>query len=308
MMNIANVDLNLIRVFQALLLECNVTRAAGRLHLSQSATSNALARLRIVFSDPLFVRTPHGMEPTEKARKIGDCFERALTEIVVALDTTNAFDPATSTRSFRIATTDHALFSFLPDLAKGMETIAPLIRLDLIALGPQHDLEAARHQPLDMLIAPFSARGPLRAPRKFEVKKLFGERIVAMARAKHPIIKSKLTMATFKSAHHILIAPRGGWLQGSVDQAMAKLRLKRNIRMTVPHYMVVPHVVAHTDMIATLPERIARYCAQTASVRLFPVPLDVPEFSISMAWDPKFNHDSAHQWLRTHLLSICHTL
>jgi DNA-binding transcriptional LysR family regulator len=309
-MDIDRINLNLFRVLDVMLAERNVTRAAARLHLTQSATSSALARLRVVVNDPLFIRTPRGMQPTPKARSLAEPVRRALEELSHAIGTSSLFDPSTSTQTFRLATTDHALSVFLPSLAAHLQGEAPHVRLDVTALGPapDHDLDPTRTDRLDFLIAPFASKGHLKAPPHFKMRKLFSERIVVLARKDHPQIKSRLSMTAFTQAAHILIAPRGGWLTGSVDRAMGALGLKRNIRITVPHYMVAPHVVAQTDMLVTLPERLAHHAIGTLPIRIHALPIAIPEFTISMAWHERIHTDLPHQWLRNRIAESCHSL
>lgn len=309
-MDIDRINLNLFRVLDALLAERSVTRAAVRLHLTQSATSSALARLRAAVDDPLFIRSPRGMQPTPKARALAQPVRRALEELSRAVGKSALFDPLTSTQTYRLATTDHALSVFLPSLATLLQHAAPRIRVDVTALGPAPDLDLdpMRIDRLDLLIAPFASKGHLRAPPHFKMRKLFSERIVVLARKDHPSIRSRLSMGAFAKAEHILIAPRGGWLTGSVDQAMGTSGLQRNIRITVPHYMVAPHVVAQTDMLVTLPERLARHVVGTLPIRIHALPLTIPEFTISMAWHERLQSDPSHQWLRGRIADICSAL
>jgi DNA-binding transcriptional LysR family regulator len=306
-MDIEQVNLNLLRVFHALMTERNVTRAATRLRLTQSATSSALTRLRAVIKDPLFVRTPQGMRPTPKANAIAEPIRQALEHFARALETSVLFDPATSTQTFRIATTGHALFVLLPELARAIENEAPHIRLDIAAIGGEHSVDPMQVDQIDMLIAPFANRGPsnFRAPPNFKVKKLFSDRIVVLVRRDHPKITSRLTATAFAAAEHIVIAPRRGPINGSIDQAMAKAGLRRNIRLTLPHHMVASHVVAASDLLVAMPERVARNAVATLPVRMLPLPIRIPEFTISMAWHERLHLDSGHRWLRDRFVTLC---
>jgi DNA-binding transcriptional LysR family regulator len=309
-MNIDHINLNLLRVFQALMMERSVTKAAARLRLTQSATSSALARLRVALDDTLFVRTPTGMQPTSKASEIAEPIQRALEEFSRALERSTGFEPSTASRTFHVATTDHALFVLLPLLTAAVQSQAPGVRLDVSALGPQHNIDTGQLEQLDMMIAPFTNRGPtnFRPPPNSRIRKLFSERIVVLARRKHPKIRTQLSLATFVGAEHILVAPRGSWLTSSVDRAMAKVGMKRNIRVMVPHYLIAPHVIASTDFLVTLPERLARHAVATLPIEIHPLPIAIPEFSISMAWHDRLQHDPAHQWLRGRLSELCRSV
>jgi DNA-binding transcriptional LysR family regulator len=309
-MDIEQVNLNLLRVFHALMSERNVTRAATRLRLTQSATSSALTRLRAVIKDPLFIRTPQGMRPTPKANAIAEPIRQALEHFARALETSILFDPAKSTQTFRIATADHALFVLLPELVRAIQNEAPHICLEITAIRGERTIDPAQVEHVDMLIAPFANRGPaeLRPPPNFKIKKLFTEHIVVLARRDHPMIKSRLTLAAFAGAEHILVAPRGGWLNGSIDQAMAKAGLRRSIRLTLPHYLVAPHVVAASDLVVTIPERFARHTVTTLPIRMLPLPIKIPDLAISMAWHERLHLDSGHRWLRDRFEILCKKL
>jgi DNA-binding transcriptional LysR family regulator len=309
-MNIDHINLNLLRVFQALMTERSVTKAAARLRLTQSATSSALSRLRMALDDTLFVRTPTGMQPTTKAIAIAEPIGRALEDFARALERSTHFDPSTASRTFHVATTDHALFVLLPSLTAAVQNQAPGVRLDVSGLGPQHNIDTGQLEQLDMMIAPFTNRGPtnFRPPPNARIKKLFTERIVVLARRQHPKIRTQLSLATFADAEHILIAPRGSWLTSSVDRAMAKEGITRNIRVTLPHYLIAPYVIASTDFLVTLPERLARHAVASLPIDIHPLPIAIPEFSISMAWHDRLQHDPAHQWLRGRLSALCRTV
>jgi DNA-binding transcriptional LysR family regulator len=298
-------DLRLLTVFDALMAESNVTHAAARLHLTQSAVSQSLAKLRAALGDPLFVRTGHVMEPTAKARAMAGPIRQALETINATLDTSLAFDSTRSRRSFRIATTDYGLIVLLPKLARSVSEHSRDIELIFSSVQLNRGAELIREGSIDLLIAYFVVT---KMPGNFRTRQLFRDSFVVLARKGHPRFRSGMTLQAFAEAEHIVVAPRDTWLPGPLDLALAKIRLRRNIRILVPSYMLVPHVVAGSDLIATLPERAVAHVKGKLPIDVFPMPMELPALRVEMAWDERHHHDPAHKWLRGLLGEICKTL
>ena len=298
-------DLRLLRVFDALMMDRNVTLAAARLHLSQSAVSQALAKLRAALGDPLFVRTGHVMAPTAKALAMSVPIRQALETLSATLDTSLVFDPLQSRRSFRIATTDYSLMVLLPKLAKLVAAHARNVELIFSSVNLSRGAESIREGSIDLLIAYFVVT---KMPSNFRTRQLFRDSFVVLARKGHPKFRSGMTLAAFTEADHIVVAPRDTWLPGPMDIALSKIRLKRKIRILVPNYMLVPYVVAGTDLIATVPMRTLAHIKAKIPVETFPVPIDVASVRVEMAWDERHHHDPAHKWLRGLLIDISKTL
>jgi DNA-binding transcriptional LysR family regulator len=298
-------DLRLLRVFNTLMMERNVTLAAARLHITQSAVSQALAKLRSALGDPLFVRTGHAMEPTAKALAMSVPIRQALEIVSATLDTSVVFDPAKSSRSFRIATTDYALMVLLPKFAKLVAEQSRDVELIFSSVNLDRGAEAIREGNIDLLIAYFVVT---KMPSNFRTRQLFKDSFVALARRGHPKFRSGMTLPAFAEADHIVVAPRDTWLPGPMDFALSKIRLKRNIRILVSNYMLVPYVVANTDLIATVPVRAVAHIKSRFPIDIFPMPIDVPNFRVEMAWDERHHHDPAHKWLRSLLIDISKTL
>lgn len=294
-MQIQNFDLRLLRVFDALILEGNVTKAAMRLHLTQSAISQALAKLRAAFGDPLFVRTGSSMQPTARAIAMSAPIRQALESIGSALEGSLVFHPEKARRSFRIATTDYLSAILLPGLVSRISADAPGINLVATSVSPDRGLDYIREGRIDLLIAYFVVT---KVPDNFRKRQLFKDSYVVMTRRGDRRFRSGLSLEEFGRAEHVVIAPRENWLPGPLDTSLAKLGLKRKIRVMVPHYMVVPHIVAETDLIATVPASAAARIASGLRIRVFPLPLDVAPFNVEMAWDERHHHDPGHKWLR----------
>ncbi|MBL9016363.1 MAG: LysR family transcriptional regulator [Myxococcales bacterium] len=295
----AGVDLNLVLALDALLAERHVTRAAGRLGITQSAASHALARLRDLFGDPLLVRGPRGaMIPTPRAEALGPQVHRVLVELAGVLRG-EGFDPATARRVFRIGAGDYAEVVLLPKLIERVSRLAPGIELWVHPFGEHGDAELAAGT-LDVVLAP--PRGGARGAGGYE-KVLFGERFTCILRADHPLAGGRLTLPRYCAAAHVLVAPRG--TPGSlVDTALAEQGRSRRIALAVPHFLVVPYIVAGSDLVATLASRVAALFTETLGLVSMPPPVELPGFQIALAWHERNHHDAAHRWLRDQLLAV----
>lgn len=303
-MDASSLDLNLLVVFRALVDEQSVTKAAARIGLTQPAVSSALSRLRRHLGDPLFVRTQQGMLPTAKAQALDAPIRAALEQIEGAIRLQTPFSPTTSSRSFRIMVTDHALTRAAPLLATILSKDAPSIRLDISSVGPETDYERLRTGDADLMIS-FIVIQP---PPSFKTMKLFSERHVVLAREGHPKIRTRLTLKDYAEADHVLVAPRGGWIAGPIDQILAEKGLKRRVRMAVPSYLAAPHCVAFSDMLVTLPESVAKQYLGILPVKIFDIPADARPFTVSMVWDERNHDDPAHRWLRTKVRGASRTV
>jgi DNA-binding transcriptional LysR family regulator len=294
-LHLASLDLNLLVALDALLEERNVTRAAERTGVTQSAMSHALARLRMLVGDTLLVRGKSGMVATARAEALALPIRRALEGIVVALESPKPFEPETAHLSIRIATSDYGELVLLPKLVRRLEREAPHIDLRLIphsgdSVGPL--VEGA----VDLIISPVrpddGAHGVL-------AKKLFDESFVCIVRRGHPLAKKKLTLARFAAASHALIAPRGR--EGSLaDDSLARLGLSRRVAVTLPHFLVAPHVVAESDLVLVLAARVASQLATPLGLVVLVPPreLGLTGFRMSALWHERTQHDPAHRWVR----------
>ena len=300
---LTSVDLNLLVALDALLGEGNVTRAAARIGLSQPAMSHALGRLRLLFDDPLLIRTPRGMVPTPRAEVLIDPIRRALDDLERAIQKRPAFDPATARRAFTIAAVDYNEMVILPPLlarlskeAPGVDLVTRPIRMDEI----DDDLECGA---MDLAIG--ALFGEDKAGRYQQ--RLFTERLVCVVRADHPEVKETISLEQYVELRHALISPRGR-KGGMVEDELGKLGLSRRIALTVPHFLVAPLVVAQTDLVLTLAERLARTFAGMLPLRIVSLPLHVPGFSTTQFWHERQNQDPAHAWLRGLIAEVCKAL
>jgi DNA-binding transcriptional LysR family regulator len=298
--DLAGVDLNLVLALDALLAERHVTRAAARLGITQSAASHALARLRDVLDDPLLVRGPRGtMIPTPRAAALAPAVHRILVDLSAVLRGDAAFDPSTARRTFHIGTTDYVELVLMPRLVERLQRIAPNIDLWLHNLSDHGD-EALAAGTIDVAVGP--PRGAARPAGSYE-KILFDEAFTCIVRGAHPLAATKLTLARYCAAAHLLIAPRG--TPGSlVDDALAAAGRSRRIALAVPHFLVVPYLIASSDLIATLATRVASTFADTLKLVTMPPPLALPKFQIAVTWHERNQDDLPHRWLREQLLAV----
>lgn len=294
--NLAGVDLNLLVALDALLSERSVTRAARRVGLSQPAMSHSLARLRALLDDPLLVRAGAMMEPTPRAEAMAAPLREALATLAETLGAGARFDPATARWSARVASVDYATFVLLPPLMERLGARAPGV--DLWCVTPPDDPMAALHRgDVDLGLTVLRPGDSLDGIGQ---RMLFEERFVCLVRKGHRLTRGRLTLARFAAAEHALIAPRGG-RGGVVDDLLTGLGVKRSVRLALPHFLVAPHVVARTDLVLTVAERVARTMAASLPLTVLEPPLALPGFAVSLVWSARRTADPALSWLRGEL-------
>jgi DNA-binding transcriptional LysR family regulator len=292
--HIAAFDLNLLLAFDALWAERNVTRAARRVGLSQSALSHALKRLRLQLGDPLFLRSSRGLQPTPRAQSLAGPLAEALALVRGAVESPAPFDPSRLRRNFTIATSDYALLVLLPPLLPLLARKAPLVTLNVRPIGDTaRDLAAGVH---DLAVAP-SPDASLRS------QVLFDDRFVCLLRRGHPLAHKPLTLERFLSLQHVLVSPRGVG-EAPVDAALRKLGRARHIAVRVPDFVVAPLLVAETDYLITLPERLVRAVAPLRRLVAKRPPIEVAPFTMTMMWHPRWDADPAHAWLRQLIIEV----
>jgi DNA-binding transcriptional LysR family regulator len=289
-MHDCGLDLGTLRALARLLDERSVTRAARALGLSQPAVSHALARARAALGDPLLVRAGARLVPTPRAEALREPLARALADLGEALSPPAPFDPAASARSFALASADLAALALLPPLAARLGREAPGVSLRVVPAaevfgalaGGGLDLSLGRHAD---------------APAGYRRQRLFAERFVCVARADHPAFRGRPSVETWAALRHVAVAP-GGRPGTLVDGALARVGLERRIALAVPHFLVVPHVVAESDLVATLPRRVAMRVARPLGLALHPPPVELERFEIFQLWHERSDGDAGHRWLR----------
>ena len=292
-MDISRLDLNLLVVFHHLLLLKRVSAVAHTLGMSQPAVSSALGRLRASVGDDLFLRTQGGMQPTPYALQLAEPVAVALDGLQQALNFRAAFDPASSSRSFTIAMTDVGEMYFLPVLVDQLSSLAPAVTLQVVSVthpSLKEDMSTGRID-LAMGLLPQLQAG-------FYQQALFHQKYICLMRKSHPLSKgNKLNLSAFAEAEHVRIVAAGTG-HGRVDAALEKKKLRRNFRLTVPHYVALGDVLKHSNLIATVPERFADRILKPFDLVKRELPVEVNQSAIHQFWHGRLHRDPGHQWLR----------
>lgn len=289
-------DLNLLVALDALLAEGSVTKAASRIGVTQSAASHALSRLRRLTGDELLVRSRDGMVPTIRAEAMRAPLRGALDELMGTLSSPRPFDPKTARLRVFVGTSDYAELVLLPGVVARLVREAPGVELRVLTLGqdPTSELAAGK---LDFAIMPVQAGDDRQGVRG---RQIFRDRFVCIARPDHPLAKKEtLPMRAFVEAAHALVSP-WGTEGGYVDDALARLGLQRRVAVAVPHFLVAPYIIAASDLLLTMAERVAEVVAGPLGlVVLSPPPeLELPGFTSSLLWHERTHDDPARRWIR----------
>ncbi|MBK1841484.1 LysR family transcriptional regulator [Azospirillum sp. YIM B02556] len=285
-------DLNLLPIFIALMEERSVTRAAERLGMTQPALSNALARLRLMLKDQLFVRERYGIQPTAVALDLGPVIAEALAAIDDAVLGQQEFDPARAERLFTIAPNGYVEFVLVPAIVARLQAVAPGIRLRLTPYGNDLAETGVISGTTAMVVGRI-----VDPPDNLVVQHLMDEGLDCVVRAGHPEIGDTLSREQFERLRHVNIVPPGR-LRAGLFQALAQQSLRRDVAISVTNFFAVAEMIAVTDHIATLPRLICRRLAQDPRVKVLPAPADLGTFPVEMAWHVRYRHDAAHRWLR----------
>lgn len=291
-MELQDIDLNLLVIFNQLLTERKVSKVAENLGLGQPAVSNALARLRKLFGDELFLRTSSGMQPTPFADQLAESIGYALGMIHGAVNARNSFDPATSKRTFSIGMTDIGEIYFLPLLMEKIQKVAPAVSISTVRNTSANlkDSMEAGHVDLAIGLLPQLKAG-------FFQQRLFTQQYVCMFRQGHPLDKKKILPSDFFAADHVAIVSAGTG-HGIVDEILDKNSPQRKVKLTVPHFVAVGHILQSTELVATVPERLAERMAIPFNLKYVAHPIKLPQIAINLFWHAKYHKDPANQWLR----------
>ena len=293
-MDIKDIDLNLLAVFEALWGEKNVSLAARRIGLSQPAMSAALSRLRGVYKDPLFVRSPQGMVPTHKALSIEKPIREALAIVRTSFQEGEKFEPQDCEKKFQMAMTDWVSLKFLPRLIAILKKKAPSVGVTIYNLTPKqmHDMLLAGD--LDLAITGQENYGS----GKYQQTLYRAEEYRTIASSQHPKIRNHLSLEDFVAFPHILFSPQGKGL-GDVDRALAKKKLKRKIALRIPYALSIPALIENTDFISTVPRSLAETFSSIAKIRVFMPPMSLPTHDLVQYWSQENHTNPAHEWFRS---------
>lgn len=284
-------DIELLLVFDEIYKTRNVTRAAHNLGLPQSTVSLGLGRLREHFKDRLFSRTPKGMEPTPRAENaIGDV-RRALQALQHALADEPVFDPAGSTREFRICMTDISEIVLLPRLLNYLRENGPGIQVDISKISPDSPSELADGT-VDLAVGfmPHLEAG-------FYQQKLFDQEFVCLVSNHHPRVHDELSLEALRREEHVLVRTSGTG-HAIVDKILAREGIERRVVLRLPSFLGVARIVAQTELLAIVPYRYGTEMAASEDIRLLPVPVELPSFHVKQHWHERYHADASNRWLR----------
>ncbi|MCG7327862.1 LysR family transcriptional regulator [Achromobacter sp. ACRQX] len=297
-MNLKDVDLNLLVVFNELHKHGRVSAVAESLGISQPGVSNALSRLRKLLGDELFLRTSRGMVPTPYAESLAQPIADALSALQGTLNARVAFDPARSERSFVIGVNDVGETYFLPRLMRALDQVAPGVTIRTVrttSIDVRDEMERGRMD-LAMGFLPGLKGG-------FFQRRLFRQPYVCIFRQDHPLARSGVSVRQFRAAEHVAIVSEGTG-HGVVDEVIARAGIRRRLRLTVPHFMAVGPVLQATDMIAVVPQRFADCACGPFGLAAAPCPVKIPESVINVFWHARNHREAANQWLRQVVVDV----
>ncbi|GGL99896.1 LysR family transcriptional regulator [Pseudomonas asuensis] len=290
--DLRRVDLNLLIVFETLMRERSVTRAAEKLFLGQPAISAALARLRSLFDDPLLVRTGRTMEPTPRAMEIFSLLSPALDSISSAMSRAQNFEPASADRVFRIGLSDDVEFALLPPLLRRLRAEAPGVALVIRRTNYLNISSQLASGEITVGVT-YTSELPANAKRK------------TLRRSRSKVLRADsipgtLTLEDFCTRPHALVSPAGD-LSGFIDDALATVGKQRRVVLAVPQFNGLGTLLTNTDLLATVPDYTAQVLASNGGLRIEDPPLEVQSFELSMAWSGVHDNDPAERWLRARI-------
>lgn len=289
-MKLRNFDLNLLLVFDALLRERSVIRAADALALSQPALSHALNRLRQLLNDRLFVRTPAGMVPTPRAEQLALPVRKALSDLQIAFDM-ETFRPATADRRFVIAVNNYAAVTLAGPIVAACQAQAPKVRLSLRPSGTLDLAELLERGQLDLAISARSAPA-----ERFASQTLVQDHYVAVMRKGHPALRRKLTLKAFAELDHLSISSSGENLD-FVDQILTTHGMSRKVMLEAP-YLSAGAMLVQSNMVAVLGRKLAQEFRRAYPIEIRELPFDAQQLQSIMMWHRRIEDQPAHRWLR----------
>lgn len=291
-------DLNLLPVFVALMEERSVTRAAQRLGITQPALSNALARLRVTMRDPLFIRERYGVRPTQMAEELAPVIAAALARLDDAILGQQDFDPGRAVRLFTLAPNSYVEFVLAPAIVTRLRERAQGIKLRLTPFG--NDLTETGVMSGDTAMVLGRIVDP---PDNLVVQHLMDEGLSCVVRADHPEVGEAISREQYERLKHVNVLPPGR-LRAGLFQALDQRGLRREVAVSVTHFLAVPEMVAVTDYCATLPNLICRHLARDPRLKVLPAPVDLGTFPVQMGWHVRYRQDPAHRWLRALIADV----
>jgi DNA-binding transcriptional LysR family regulator len=278
-------------VLHVVLAERSVARAAARLHITPSAVSNALARARKQFADPLMVRNGRRLVPTARALELQPALAAAIADLETALRQRERLDPASLTRRWTVGVSDYAEVVFMPPVLAKLARLAPRASLRMVPVLPALKERALHAGEASLLLGVFHI-----APDECKSADLWSDSMVCVARRDHPAVKTRLTLGQFVAQPHVAVGLFGG--PSSVDSALGARQLRRHVACCVATFVGAPLVAASTNCIATVPRRLAERLAAPLKLRIFEPPLPLPGFTMQALWHQRSDEEPTERFLR----------
>ena len=308
-MNFLTLDLNLLRIFDIVMIEQNLTRAADKLAMTQPAVSNALKRLRHTFNDELLIRTAHGVKPTPRAESLWPAIREALSKLENAIAPA-ASDPASFTASFRMAMADSTAAYWMPHLIREIEQHAPGINARMVPLVTRDPRTMLLHGDIDIAVGFFpgiisqlaGGQSALTSPIRHNSLYTTG-RYVCVMRKNHPLADQPLTLKAYCDAHHLLVS-FSGRPHGLIDEILSKMNLQRRILLTVNQFFTAGRVVANSDLLTVLPQHLISSTGAEHQLIWRELPMETPVVNVDMLWHERDARNPAHKWIRNNLIEL----
>lgn len=292
-----NLDQRLLEVLERLYLTGSVSKTADMLAMGQPAVSIALTKLREHFNDPLFVRIKHKMEPTSFTHELYPVVKQALESLKAVQGFTKIFDAPSATRTFAISMTDITHMVLLPKLWTHLKQVAPHIKLEVYPIGRDTpDKLASGEVDLAIGFLPQLEAG-------FYQQTLFRQNYICLVSKKHPRIKQQLTLAHYQAEGHVSITTSG---TGHIllDTEVKKHQIQRRIDLKLPNFLGIGYLIEHTELIASVPEKLGELLSESNRIKAFPLPFTLPDYAVKQHWHERFHTDKGSQWLRQTVMDL----
>jgi len=292
MIKLQDIDMNLLVVFQLLYRARKTQLVADELGLTQPAISHSLRRLRKLLNDELFERTSHGLKPTPYADQIAEPIAYALTTLHESLNIRENFEPASSERVFSLAMTDIGEVYFMPKLMLKLAQVAPGVTLTTVRNSGVNLKEAMEMGEVDLAVGLLPQLGA-----GYFQRRLFEQKYVILMRKDHPLSSKDFGPDEFlKAKHAVVVAEDTG--HGLAEKLISELAAPRFIQLRLPHFIAVPYIISTTDLIVTVPEKLAETTLEQFDLIMRPLPIEIKSIQINLFWHRRFHQDAGNQWLR----------
>ena len=307
-MSFLNLDLNLLRIFDAIMIEQNLTRAAGRLAMTQPAVSNALKRLRDALGDELLIRTAFGVKPTSRAEALWPAVRRALSDLEAAV-APETFEVSNAHATIRLAMADATAALWMPALMRAIESEAPGLNARMVPLTTREPRPMLMRGDVDLAVGIFPgvvaqlAGGTAVGITPIRHERLYSGQYVCVMRKHHPLAQDELTVDAYCAASHLLVS-LSGRAHGVVDEALGRLGRERRILLTVNQFFTAGRVVANSNLITVLPRHLIAATGMTDALIWKELPFPLHAVDIDMLWHERDDRSPVHKWLRGKLSGL----